>query len=209
MFNLTYDLLTKSKFWLVQKLWCKMQIFPFFVFFQFCIKTLILLYQLRFRLLFKHLKSISWTSKTWLEMIMKLPFISIFNFRSKYIMYILIIPNQMTWIIFDKKSTDIVELIWNVVKKVANSRMQLVKCTFHTKVQWWKAAKRIFHPHQANKKSAKGFWNWLCRVRSIFKSLWILPPVSEKSIWENQVQRTGFLVYFELDFYWLFSSLSN
>ena len=80
----------------------------------------------------------------------------------------------MTWIIFDKKSTDIVELIWNVVKKVTNSRMQLVKCTFHTKVQWWKAAKRIFHPHQANKKSAKSFWNWLCRVRSIFKSLWIL-----------------------------------
>ena len=80
----------------------------------------------------------------------------------------------MAWIIFDQKSTDTVELIWNVVKKVTNSRMQLVKCTFHTKVQWWQAAKRIFHPHQANKKSAKSFWNWLCRVRSIFSSLWIL-----------------------------------
>ena len=25
--------------------------------------------------------------------------------------------------------------------------------------------------------------------------------ISEKSIWKNQVRRTGFLVYFELDFY--------
>jgi len=36
------------------------------------------------------------------------------------------------------------------------------------------------------------------------------PPVdlyliSEKSIWKNQVQRTGFLVYFKLDFYCLCS----
>ena len=38
----------------------------------------------------------------------------------------------------------------------------------------------------------------------------ISPPVdlyliSEKSIWKNQVWRTGFLVYFELDFYCLCS----
>ena len=37
-----------------------------------------------------------------------------------------------------------------------------------------------------------------------------IPPVdlyliSEKSIWKNQVRRTGFLVYFELDFYCLCS----
>ena len=36
------------------------------------------------------------------------------------------------------------------------------------------------------------------------------PPVdlyliSEKSIWKNQVRQTGFLVYFELDFYCLCS----
>ena len=29
--------------------------------------------------------------------------------------------------------------------------------------------------------------------------------ISEKSIWKNQVQQTGFLVYFELDFYCLCS----
>ena len=29
--------------------------------------------------------------------------------------------------------------------------------------------------------------------------------ISEKSIWKNHVQRTGFLVYFELDFYFLCS----
>ena len=29
--------------------------------------------------------------------------------------------------------------------------------------------------------------------------------ISEKSIWKNQVRRTGFLVYFKLDFYWLCS----
>ena len=38
----------------------------------------------------------------------------------------------------------------------------------------------------------------------------LLPPVdlyliSEKSIWKNQVRQTGFLVYFELDFYCLCS----
>ena len=40
----------------------------------------------------------------------------------------------------------------------------------------------------------------------------VSPPVdlyliSEKSIWKNQVRRTGFLVYFELDFYCLFVEL--
>ena len=38
----------------------------------------------------------------------------------------------------------------------------------------------------------------------------VVPPVdlyliSGKSIWKNQVRRTGFLVYFELDFYCLCS----
>ena len=39
------------------------------------------------------------------------------------------------------------------------------------------------------------------------------PPVdlyliSEKSIWKNQIQHTGFLVYFELDFYCLLAKKS-
>ena len=44
---------------------------------------------------------------------------------------------------------------------------------------------------------------------------YLYPPVdlyliSEKSIWKNLVQRTGFLVYFELDFYKLiFQKLST
>ena len=33
--------------------------------------------------------------------------------------------------------------------------------------------------------------------------------ISEKSTWKNQVQRTGFLVYFELDFYCLCSLLKS
>ena len=46
--------------------------------------------------------------------------------------------------------------------------------------------------------------------RKIIRFGLVLPPVdlyliSEKSIWKNQVWRTGFLVYFELDFYCLCS----
>ena len=37
----------------------------------------------------------------------------------------------------------------------------------------------------------------------VLVSLVDLYLISEKSIWKNQVRRTGFLVYFELDFYCL------
>ena len=39
----------------------------------------------------------------------------------------------------------------------------------------------------------------------VLVSLVDLYLISEKSIWKNQVRRTGFLVYFELDFYCLCS----
>ena len=51
-------------------------------------------------------------------------------------------------------------------------------------------------------------WKWKEKKDKKYVSSW--PPVdlyliSEKSIWKNQVQRTDFLVYFELDFYCLCS----
>ena len=60
-------------------------------------------------------------------------------------------------------------------------------------------------------------WEKLTKLKSnYFKKQFVLchhfylPPVdlyliSEKSIWKNQVRRTGFLVYFQLDFYCLYS----
>ena len=39
-----FDVLNRSKIWLVQRLWHKMQIFPFSFFLQFCTKTLILVF---------------------------------------------------------------------------------------------------------------------------------------------------------------------
>ena len=52
----------------------------------------------------------------------------------------------------------------------------------------------------------------MARIENLKLALLYLltPPVdlcliSKKSIWKNQVRRTGFLVYFELDFYSLCS----
>ena len=96
-----FDVLNRSKIWLVQRLCHKMQIFPFsvfcnfvqknsFAFFVFLRFVSYLLYQFRFRLL-KHLKRTVWNSvlwktiiqlaKKWPEKVVKWPFISCYFFR--------------------------------------------------------------------------------------------------------------------------------
>ena len=90
-----FDVLNRSKLWLVQRLWHKTQIFPFlvlgnfvqkhaFAYFAFLHFGPLLLYQIRFRI-FKHLKMMVWISvlwkintqlaKKWPDMVVKWPFI--------------------------------------------------------------------------------------------------------------------------------------
>ena len=45
----------------------------------------------------------------------------------------------------------------------------------------------------------------MCHMMKAHKPPVDLYLISEKSIWKNKVRRTGFLVYFELDFYCLCS----
>ena len=64
-------------------------------------------------------------------------------------------------------------------------------------------------PHTKARSKWEGPKNFLAETALMEDS----PPVdlyfiSEKSIWKNQVRRTGFLVYFKLDFYCL-CSLQN